>query len=237
MTGQKIIYTAISRNKDHLKKIVNREQDITYLAYLDDETLQQTPTDILESYDKILPLNDGEYRNNDVMRPKYHKLHPPSSDVNVLTLWVDGSISIKPDVSMSEFIHEHLIYQDMALFEHPLRKCLYLEAAECSILDKDDKSIIGEQVLGYLEEKMPRAYGLAECTIILRRTTMRTHYLNTIWWKEICNKSFRDQISLPYCLWKSNLTYTKIPGTVQDKNRHVAFKGNKWFNFIDHEIS
>ena len=41
-----------------------------------------------------------------------------------------------------------------------------------------------------------------ETGILLRMNTNRVHYFNDIWWSEIQNGSLRDQLSIPYVVWK-----------------------------------
>ena len=64
----------------------------------------------------------------------------------------------------------------------------------------------------YNKEGFPKDYGMYECTIIasdLQNTTSAEVFDQ--WWKAFLqSKSYRDQLSLPYVMWKSGMDYNDI---------------------------
>lgn len=252
---KKIVYTCTTANKDSVKKITNREEDISYIAILDKDTITKTDPSVLKSYTEIIELVDkpildwcektypGKPSSEIIRRPnillsKFWKVFPEYfsdiADENNITLWIDGSITIKEDVSISNLMDDMLGDSDMALFKHPIRNCIFDEAHECMLVKNDDPHIINNQIRKYIEDRMPKQHGLNECTIILRRNNDKTKAFNQMWWNEIINGSTRDQISFNYVAWKLGMKMTQIPGTVQDPPRHFKFTGNKWFSFTPH---
>jgi len=105
---------------------------------------------------------------------------------------------------------------DIAVFAHAERYCLYQEAAHCIHRHKDDPEVIRRQVSRYTQEGVPANYGLAECSILLRRHTKQVREFNELWWNEILAGSVRDQISFPYVAWKTGIKVNYIPGAVWD---------------------
>lgn len=111
-------------------------------------------------------------------------------------------------------IRQYLKDTDLALFAHPRRRSLYEEAKTCIDLGKDDRATIQRQVAKYRGQGMPDSFGLWCGTVILRRHTTAMEEFGVHWWNEIEEHSIRDQISLPYVLWKHKIPVTTIPGNV-----------------------
>ena len=81
---------------------------------------------------------------------------------------------------------------------------------------------------------MPKNYGLLEAPVIV--TNLKNRRANIIldqWWKYFYeSKTYRDQIALPYVLWKNNIKVDEV-GTLCDniwmdskieKERHINIK-------------
>ena len=58
----------------------------------------------------------------------------------------------------------------------------------------------------------PRNNGLYELPVSIRKNTDNIKILNLRWWEQICRYSSRDQISMPFVLWKTNITPKLLPG-------------------------
>lgn len=71
---------------------------------------------------------------------------------------------------------------------------------------KDEENTIRWQMSQYKRERMPVGYGQFACNVIVRENN------NSIccsvmsdWWQEVFTRSYRDQLSFMYCLWKRGL--------------------------------
>jgi hypothetical protein len=151
---------------------------------------------------------------------KVHKVlaHQYFPDVQY-TLWVDGNIQIvscfPPDLAET-----WLDGRDVAVFAHPSRVCAYSEAAKCLECGLDDPQRIMDQVIRYTRDGFAAGLGLAQGGIMLRRHTPRTVAFNECWWDEICAGSRRDQISLMYAAYKTQVQLRFLPSVC-----HRFFQG------------
>jgi hypothetical protein len=94
-------------------------------------------------------------------------------------------------------------------------------------LRKADKATAKRQIATYKKEGFPRHYGLYENSILIRNHHDEpTRRLMEEWWVEYLKYSTRDQLSLPYLIWK--LGYDK-------KNIHIIghnLRNNHRFNRV-----
>lgn len=157
-----------------------------------------------------------------VMNAKIYKVLAHKYIDAPISIYLDGNIflNVPPSKLVSEFLKE----DDMAVFRHPLRNCLYqeLDHAKARVLP-EYKPLMDEQVASYRHEGMPVNFGLGECGMIIRRHNAATEEFNQRWWAEICRYTNRDQMSFPYVLWKmqERIKINLIPGNVR---QHAYFK-------------
>lgn len=131
----------------------------------------------------------------------------PDEDV---ILWHGGNVVLKTDPRiMSE---RYLRDADIAIVDHGHRHCIYNEIVMCKKWKKGDPSVLEAQGEYYREQGYPEDNGLYAAFLILRRRTSLIEDLERLWWGEVKRWSCRDQVSLPYVLWKLNITPAIIPG-------------------------
>jgi hypothetical protein len=194
------IYTAITGGYDSVKEHVNLPGDLFIFT---DREVRSDKYYVLP----CLNLFKSNNRNAKIHKVLAHVYFPEYE----YTLWIDGNVRIKKDISS---LINRLKNHDISLFKHSERTCAYKEAKVCSHYILDKPPIISKQVERYKKEQFPEQYGLWCGGIIFRSNRM--HNLNEFWWKEICAGSKRDQISLPYALWKNNITANNIDGNMID---------------------
>jgi hypothetical protein len=102
-------------------------------------------------------------------------------------------------------ICEMLEDKEIGVFKHAHRKCPYEEAAEVSRLGVDHVALVDAQVEYYRSEGFPGGQGLYELPVSVRKNTPAVQSMNMKWWELICRYSSRDQISLPFVLWKMGI--------------------------------
>ena len=92
------------------------------------------------------------------------------------------------------------------MFRHHSRKCIYIEEKACLLQNKGNKDKIIEQINKYKSDNFPANFGLLEGTIIVSNLkSKKAKNLLIDWWNEFYeSESLRDQLSLPYVLWKNN---------------------------------
>ncbi|MDE6365139.1 MAG: DUF616 domain-containing protein [Lachnospiraceae bacterium] len=210
-----VIYTCIVGGYDGLKEPLLLFDNVEYICFTEDAasirmaehtkwTICQIPAAIAKKYDRT-------FSN------RYIKMHPkelfPDADYAV---YVDGNIGIQ------SFLGAYLIQTKaktgVAIFSHSQRQCVYVEAKVCISRRKGRREAIEQQMQDYEKAGFPKNYGLYECTIIATdlSNTLSAELMEK-WWQEfIRSKSCRDQLSLPYVMWKSGLKYTDI-GLIGEK--------------------
>ena len=212
------IYTAITAGKDKLKDpLANEEVDRIVFT---DRPLDHAGSawDVRAAYS----LFTDARRNSRAHKILAHQYLPEYD----YTLWIDGSIRLL--TSVQKLVDDHLRDADVAMFPHPARSCLYVEAAGCADAGSDHRHVLEEQVAAYRRAGYPANNGLNECAVIIRRHNAATERFNEAWWAEYCRHSCRDQVSVRYVLHKLGVRLALLPGTVQNNAGIVHYEDHVW---------
>jgi hypothetical protein len=148
----------------------------------------------IESFDYISNLN--EYQ-----KAKYCKMFPhilfPEYDYSI---WVDGNIVIIADLYP---LADRLCRLFIGMFGHPSRSCIYSEAEYIKYTGIANFELVSKQIDKYRKEGFPENYGIREAGVIVRKHhDEKCVLLMEQWWEEVNMHTMRDQLSLPYLLWK-----------------------------------
>jgi len=130
---------------------------------------------------------------------------------NDITLYIDSKFTINYNLDLfwEKFYNDKNL--DLVFMKHKKHNCLYKEAEFCINHNIGDKEKILKQIEKYKKEKMPENFGLFSPGIMLRKHNDRTNKLMKTWWNEIKNtENYRDQISLPYAIWKNKNVKFKL---------------------------
>ena len=205
-----VIYTAISGDYDRLRPHPP-VKGCQFIAFVDEPEKHAN-----EGWEvrKLIPCHSDPSRNSKRYKILAHEMFPEAKH----SLWVDGNIAIQKEFSLNRMIRKYLAEHDMALYRHRKKDCAYREARTCGHCNFDNPSIIEKQMARYHSEGYPAHYGLTENGVILRRHTPAIVLLENRWWKEICKGSRRDQLSLPYVMWKTRVTYSPLPGNIHNNS-------------------
>lgn len=129
-------------------------------------------------------------------------------------VWVDGSVRItSPD--FVSFMIGSIGPQGIAMIKHPERDCIYDEAVKCTRMTKCKGMPVLEQTEHYRAQGYPAHNGLMATTVFAR--DMRRPDLDAViadWWEENLKWTCRDQLSLPYVLWKHGRWYDEIDASL-----------------------
>ncbi len=126
-----------------------------------------------------------------------------------LTVWLDANLVLK---SVSNVLQSIPVNSDLVLFNHPIRKTIKGEALACARLAKGEKKKLYSQVANYRRLGYPLGFGLFAGGFIIRRSNKTVEATMHDWWEEINKYTPRDQISLPYVVWKNEVRYTLVRG-------------------------
>lgn len=166
------------------------------------------------------------------MANRYCKFFPhrlfPDADI---TIYVDGNITVCGDIRplIEEFIASDA---DIGLFKHPVRSTLGEELDICKKAGKirvEEYEKADAQIAAYFQDGLPGDYILTQNGIIFRRND-RTNVVAamTLWWNHMERYVWRDQLSGPYVIWKSQLS-VKIWDWIYSKE-------NPFFILYSHKV-
>ncbi len=194
-----VIYTAISGEYDELKEPCFVDENLKYVCFTDNRKLH---SDVWEVRYVDLPENMEARHWVRKFKVLPHLFFPEYET----SIWVDASLGILQD--LRKYMMQYQKASDILFFPHYARDCVYDEGAICMVWKKDNKKDLAAQMHAYYEEGYPEHNGL-----VLGGCIVRNHNEKKIisvmeeWWREICRFSKRDQVSLPYVLYKNNCFY------------------------------
>lgn len=192
---KKVVYTAVFGDYDQVPA-VNPEWDCDFVCFTDNPDIVSAGWKVV-----IVPLN-GEAP---AQANRHYKMLPHEYLPNYeCSLYIDGNIKILADPKplFEKYLEESLI----AIPKHQDRNCAYAEAILCIKGGRVDKDLVESQMARYSAEGFPKQFGMTENGIIFRRHHDETVMaLMEAWWQEYCCGGRRDQLSLPYLIWKSKI--------------------------------
>lgn len=202
-----ILYTAIMGRPDVLNEPIVEIPDAEALCYTD-----LAPSTIRHNRGRTAydfrwakpPYDEPRVRQRNVKI-----FWPPVLLRDGFSMYMDSTICL---TAPPETFLDLLGDADMLLIPHPLRDCAYVEGAVVSGLKMDDDEWILPQLDRYRAEGFPEHWGLYCGSVILRRHNDRVRAFSKAWFDEVVAGSFRDQLSLPYILWKHKVKFAVAEG-------------------------
>lgn len=153
---------------------------------------------------------------NNITRPdlinRYHKFFPHLifKDVDV-SIYIDGNVEIRKNIEplIGEFLNSK---KSFGCLVHPQRDNIIQEAKACIDFKKfknGDQHLVSKQIDFYMSNKFPLDAKLKAATVLFRNHHQidSLHSAMSLWWEQVNNFTCRDQLSLPFVLWKTGLSY------------------------------
>lgn len=195
-----IVYTCVTNNYDSIRPIFNHELNIRYICFSD--------RPILAPGWEVKIIPPLKMKADEINRIYKLKPHQFLDDCDA-SLYVDGNI--QPIGDLTALIESSLENHNIAMYEHSIRSCLFEEAAIIGNLGYAWKFQIEKQIRKYVDAGMPSNFGLYECNVIFRmHNRFEVIKLMDDWFHEYIKNIRRDQISLPFLLWKSGVKINNI---------------------------
>lgn len=157
----------------------------------------------------VWDIREIPYENSDpTRRSRWAKMNLPFLFPKARRVfWMDSNIVIGGN--LSELVDEP--GNGLWLVRHHLRECVFQEAAACIAAGKDSKEALEAQAAAYAAAGMPEMFGLWENNLFMvDPRNERVANIFSHWWKEYLAHSRRDQLSLPYVLFRSGLLPTPL---------------------------
>lgn len=196
----KVVYTAVFGNYDHVPEI-NPEWDCDFVCFTDNAEIVSRGWQVV-----VVQLNDEP----PAQANRRYKMLPHKYFLNYeWSLYVDGNIRVVVDPS--PLFHKYLNNSVIAIPKHQDRDCAYVEARLCIERGLSDKEITEQQMARYAADGFPRKFWMTENGIIFRKhNDSDVTSLMDFWWEEYCNGGRRDQLSLPYLIWKYKIDVLEV---------------------------
>lgn len=151
------------------------------------------------------------------MAAKYFKCNPHKELNCDISIWIDGSGTIKTGKFIQRCV-EMLGDYDMLAFKHNERDCIYKEADFCEWFEKYRNVDIRGQVEYYRKMGHPENAGLWACGLVVRKHNARTRRFNSLWWWHNKRFTYQDQLSFPICVKKSGVKLKTLELDLNDNN-------------------
>lgn len=193
-----VAYTCITGDYDSPKEPLFADSHLRYELFSDRGNKGKS----IWHYNEVSIESNNRIKN---YVNRYYKMHPfelfPHDDFSI---YIDGNVQIASNVSsLFEVARKSRI--GIAMHNHSNQNCVYKNALACEYSNRGNVEMIHRQMNKYREEGFPEEFGLLEATIIvvdLKNDTAKS--IMEKWWKEFLDsESGRDQLSLPYVLWRN----------------------------------
>ena len=223
--GNTAIITAVTGNYDN-PTYQPRIDDVDFIYFTDGKNQKDIPKpwNVAQLPEKDVDLDDRRRSK----RPKLNPHSMPELLQYKYVVWIDGEIVIRN----TEFLEKSFSYMKngWVVSPHPDsvvengRNCAYGEATIRPIKYKDEP--LDEQCSFYRSEGFPENYGLYACGFSVRDMSVeKVKDTGELWHQQNITWSYQDQVSFPYCLWKTGFIPDKLPFTLYD---------NEWFSLNLH---
>jgi hypothetical protein len=191
-----LVITSITNDKDKLLDPPKKFEGCDYVAFVD------KIVDDVEIWEQKLIYNFSFIdKYKDRRNAKIYKLLSslmfPQYDY---IIWEDGNHQLKMDPQ--KIFEEYGNDFDLLLFKHPDRVCTYQEMNAVAQWKLDELPNIQNQFNFYKGVGMPEKWGLFEMSTFIIKNTPIINTFQLMWYEQICKFTSRDQISLPFVLWK-----------------------------------
>lgn len=213
------VYTCITGEYDSVEEPLIGEKACEYFLFTNNNNLKSNFWNIKEIPEDIKKLENNAKIN------RYIKMHPyelfPDYDYSI---YIDGNVQIVSIIS--NLIEKINNKTGLAIHRHCERKCIYDEIKACRAYNKGKYSMLKKQGKRYKKEKFPEKYGMLECNMLISdlKNEMSEKIFNE-WWNEYINsESMRDQIAIPYVLWKMNLKIEDVGNLGSNINKNFLLK-------------
>lgn len=199
-----IVYTCNYSHYETIKEPLHINAAVQYLLFTDRDEAEIESNAWRPVRIKVdEPLNPRRFSR--IAKILAHKVLPAHD----ISIYLDSSLTLN-EQDLPGLAVRLLGDQDMALYRHFQRSCIYEEIEHCRALKLEQPQVC-DATLRYLESiEYPRKNGLFENAFIVRRNTIKVAALNEYWWSLYMKGSQRDQFSLMPALQKTGVLVNPI---------------------------
>lgn len=205
-----IVYTAALGDTDAVRAPESVQPGVRYLCFSDRPCpapyhwIQTDPTDNPALASRVLKVRAD---------------HPLLLDAS-MTLWHDASYRLTRDL---DWVPEMLGRADLVGMAHHRHKRIEDEAIGIAdrgfIRARRAWKIVGQ----YRERGFTGETAVTMGGLLARRSDPRVQLFNNLWWKEVQKWEGRDQASLDYCAWLTQISVAHLSGWMR-KNPYAEWR-------------
>lgn len=179
------IYTVISNDHDTVKPVTIG--GIPHYLFTDNPNTQAKGW-------IIVPIEKTEDCR---LQRKIKILGHPEIDKYDITLYTDASMTLRPTVTQLLRTYKG----GFVIGNHATRNCVYAEGLAVKKLKKAPAELVNKQIAEYYENDFPVNFGMWSSGFMIRDKS--TKPMCELWHSKLAEHSHRDQLSLPWALWKT----------------------------------
>ena len=198
------VYSCIVGQYDKVKEPLYIENDIHYIMFTD----QKIPQNSVWKKRNIFEIQDL-HNDTPLLINRKIKIYPYMFLDNYdYSVYIDGSIELVG--SMVDLVNK-MGTCGFGVHYHKGRDCIYDEYEIVKRIRRTNTDLADRQIKKYKKAGFPSHYGMYENTILIRN-----HHDESVkqlmheWMNEYIKYPTRDQISLPYVIWKNNFNRSNI---------------------------
>ncbi|MBD5336431.1 MAG: DUF616 domain-containing protein [Bacteroides sp.] len=195
--GKGVVYTAVFGGYDTIEEPMIVNPNLDYFAFTDSDLPKDS---VWKKFDlsKYKHLKDLDSYH----LAKYIKMFPyeffPNHDFSI---WIDGNVQLIADTYPLAIMSHG---SPMATYSNPIHDCIYTEAKYMVFQGRLPKFESDIQLNEYKQAGFPKHFGMREFSIIYRDHSSQECYdMMKQWWEQVNSHTMRDQLSLPFILWKN----------------------------------
>ena len=212
------VYTCIIGKYDALMEPVVHPDNVDYYAITDFDIPEGSAFKRIDadSFEEIKGMTPSEKNRFFKMNP--HKVFGEHK----YSIYVDGNIRVCTD--FTEHINR-MSKHGFSHFRHSHRTCAYEEARFCKSLKKDTDESIDAYVKKLRDDGFPENYGLITCDILVREhNNPECIKIMEQWWEQFRCFVKRDQIAMPYVLYKNGIPIDEVALLGGDVHQENSFE-------------
>lgn len=217
MSPRILVYTCVFRGYDRVFPPVHHDPTIDYVLITDD------PSTSVPGWRTIhvdRTQFGSESAPNRYFKMLAHKSIFPGYDVSI---YVDGNIRV---IGRTTEFAANFLESGAALgvFRHPRRQSIEEEAKACLESGKlADVARLESELADYTADGFPDKQGLMETGVVVKNHRHRAlDEAMELWWRLFERFDSRDQISLPYAIWKTGLPTLVIEQSFREPNPYFG---------------
>ena len=202
--GRGVVYTAVFGGYDDIEEPMYVNPNLDYYAFTDADLPE-------DSVWKKVDLS--RYPHLSGLDPyhlaKYIKMFPYEFfPDHAFSIWIDGNVQLISDTYPVAIMGHG---SAMATFANPMHNCIYTEGRYMLFQGRVPKDMLNKQLDIYRNAGYPEHFGMREFSIIYRDHGCKECYdMMKEWWEHVNKYTMRDQLSLPFILWKNSKTIDYI---------------------------